>query len=78
MSIFMICKSGGADRIPGLGKAPDFCVPDEIHAAVVIEAKVTSDDGTARDKVARIKELETQRNQHVARRPPILRGGGLY
>jgi hypothetical protein len=34
---------------------------------VVIEAKLTSDDGTARDKVARIKNLETQRNQHVAR-----------
>lgn len=33
---------------------------------VIIEAKITSDDGTARDKVARIKELETQRNQHVA------------
>lgn len=26
---------------------------------------VTSDDGTARDKVARIKELETQRNKHA-------------
>ena len=44
----------------------DFCIPDEISPAVVIEAKITSDDGTARDKVARIKELETQRNNHVA------------
>ena len=26
----------------------------------------TSDDGTARDKVARIKELETQRNRHIS------------
>ena len=33
---------------------------------VVIEAKITSDDGTARDKVARIKELETQRKEHIA------------
>lgn len=33
---------------------------------MIIEAKITSDDGTARDKVARIKELETQRNLHVA------------
>ena len=32
---------------------------------MVIEAKITSDDGTARDKVARIKELETQRRRHV-------------
>jgi hypothetical protein len=33
---------------------------------VVIEAKITSDDGTALDKVARIKELETQRKEHIA------------
>jgi hypothetical protein len=36
----------------------------------VIEAKITSDDGTARDKVARIKELETQRNLHVSEGRP--------
>ncbi|MBI5572511.1 MAG: hypothetical protein HY914_21385 [Desulfomonile tiedjei] len=59
-------KTGRAERIPGFGQAPDFCVPDEINPAVIIEAKITSDDGTARDKVARIKELETQRNEHVA------------
>ena len=59
-------KTGRAERIPGFGQAPDFCIPDEIKPAVVIEAKITSDDGTACDKVARIKELETQRNRHVA------------
>lgn len=59
-------KTGRAERIPGFGQAPDFCIPDETRPVVVIEAKITSDDGTARDKVARIKELETQRNQHVA------------
>lgn len=58
-------KTGRAERIPGFGQAPDFCIPDEINPAVVIEAKVTSDDGTARDKVTRIKELETQRNKHA-------------
>jgi hypothetical protein len=57
-------KTGRAERIPGFGQAPDFCIPDEINPVVVIEAKVTSDDGTARDKVTRIKELETQRNRH--------------
>lgn len=41
-----------------------LCIPDEINPSVVIEAKITSDDRTARDKVARIKELETQRNGH--------------
>ncbi len=59
-------KTGRAERIPRFGQAPDFCIPDEISPIAVIEAKVTSDDGTARDKVARIKELETQRNEHVA------------
>ncbi|MFH1116634.1 MAG: hypothetical protein V1792_22190 [Pseudomonadota bacterium] len=59
-------KTGRAERIPGFGQAPDFCIPDEISPVVVIEAKITSDDGTARDKIARIKELETQRNEHVA------------
>jgi len=59
-------KTGRAERIPGFGQAPDFCIPDEVSPAVIIEAKITSDDGTARDKVARIKELETQRNEHVA------------
>ncbi|MEN6437040.1 MAG: hypothetical protein ABFD97_00485 [Syntrophobacter sp.] len=59
-------KTGRAERIPGFGQAPDFCIPDELSPIAVIEAKITSDDGTARDKVARIKELETQRNEHVA------------
>jgi hypothetical protein len=59
-------KTGRAERIPGFGQAPDFCIPDEISPIAVIEAKITSDDGTARDKVARIKELETQRNDYVA------------
>ncbi len=58
-------KTGRAEKIPGFGQAPDFCIPDEINPAVIIEAKITSDDGTARDKVTRIKELETQRNKHV-------------
>lgn len=63
-------KTGRAERIPGFGQAPDFCIPDEINPVVIIEAKITSDDGTARDKVARIKELETQRNKHVVEGKP--------
>ena len=63
-------RTGRAERIPGFGQAPDFCIPDELTPAVVIEAKITSDDGTARDKVARIKELEAQRNQHVSEGKP--------
>lgn len=63
-------KTGRAERIPGFGQAPDFCIPDEINPAVIIEAKITSDDGTARDKVTRVKELETQRNKHVSEGKP--------
>lgn len=63
-------KTGRAEKIPGFGQAPDFCIPDEISPAVIIEAKVTSDDGTARDKVTRIKELETQRNKHAQEGKP--------
>lgn len=59
-------KTKRAERIPGFGQAPDFCVPDEVEPAVVIEAKITSDDGTARDKVTRIKNLVTQRDTHLA------------
>ena len=63
-------KTGRAERIPGFGQAPDFCIPDEINPVVIIEAKITSDDGTARDKVTRMKELETQRNKHVSEGKP--------
>ncbi len=59
-------KTKRAERIPGFGQAPDFCIPDEVAPILVIEAKITSDDGTARDKVTRIKALATQRDAHVA------------
>ena len=38
---------------------------------MVIEAKLTSDDGTVRDKVVITKELEAERNQHVAESRPF-------
>lgn len=50
-------KTKRAERVPGFEQAPDFFVPDENNAAVLIEAKITGDDGTARDKVARILNL---------------------
>jgi hypothetical protein len=59
-------KTKRAERIPGFEQAPDFCIPDEIHPIVVIEAKITSDDGTARDKVSRIKGLALQRDEQVS------------
>ena len=50
-------KTKRAERVPGYDQAPDFFVPDEFNPSIVIEAKITGDDGTARDKVARIERL---------------------
>ncbi len=54
-------KTKRAERVPGYEQAPDFFVPDEFNPSVVIEAKITGDDGTARDKVARIERLTRMR-----------------
>ena len=50
-------KTGRAERIEGFDQAPDFFVPTEFAPAVIIEAKLTNDDGTARDKVTRLVHL---------------------
>lgn len=55
-------KTRRAERIEGFEQAPDFFVPTEIAARVVIEAKITGDDGTARDKVSRILRLAAMRD----------------
>ena len=52
-------KTKRADRLPGFDQTPDFVVPNEFNPKVVIEAKLTEDDGTARDKVTRIQHLGT-------------------
>src|SRR5579863_2838813 len=50
-------KTKRAERVTGFDQAPDFIVPDEFNPQVVIEAKITEDDGTARDKVTRVQHL---------------------
>lgn len=50
-------KTQRAERLPGFDQAPDFVIPDEYNPVAVIEAKLTEDDGTARDKVTRIQHL---------------------
>jgi hypothetical protein len=50
-------KTKRAERVHGFDQAPDFIVPSEFTPRVVIEAKITEDDGTARDKVTRIQHL---------------------
>jgi hypothetical protein len=58
-------KTRRAERVPGFDQAPDFFVPDEYNPAVLIEAKITGDDGTARDKVTRIIRLAEMRDRRV-------------
>jgi hypothetical protein len=58
-------KTGRAERIPGFPQAPDFLVPSEVAPTVVIEAKITNDDGTARDKVTRILQLANLRDERL-------------
>lgn len=50
-------KTKRAERIEGFDQNPDFIVPDEFNPKIVIEAKITEDDGTARDKATRIQHL---------------------
>ena len=52
-------KTKRAERLEGFDQAPDFVIPNEFNPQVVIEAKLTEDDGTARDKVTRVQHLGT-------------------
>ena len=51
-----------AEKITGFDQAPDFIIPDEFNPAALIEAKLTEDDGTARDKVSRVQNLRRLRD----------------
>ena len=50
-------KTRRAEAIPGFDQTPDFIIPSEFNPRIVIEAKLTEDDGTARDKITRIQHL---------------------
>jgi len=50
-------KTKRAERIEGFDQTPDFIIPSEFNPQIIIEAKITQDDGTARDKVTRIQHL---------------------
>ena len=63
-------KTKRAERVPGFDQAPDFITPDEYAPAVVIEAKITNDDGTARDKFTRIIHLVEQSKDRLAAGQP--------
>jgi len=51
-------KTKRAEKIRDFDQAPDFIIPDEFAPQVVIEAKLTEDDGTARDKITRVQHLD--------------------
>jgi len=64
-------KTKRAERVTGFDQAPDFIVPDEFNPEIVIEAKITEDDGTARDKVTRVQHLGSLSMQgRVSTDPP--------
>jgi hypothetical protein len=63
-------KTKRAERVEGFDQAPDFIIPDEWNPQVVIEAKITEDDGTARDKVTRIQHLAEISRQRRSRDEP--------
>jgi hypothetical protein len=50
-------KTKRAERIEEFDQTPDFIIPTEFNPQIIIEAKITEDDGTARDKVTRIQHL---------------------
>jgi hypothetical protein len=50
-------KTKRAERIQGFDQSPDFIIPSEFNPQIIIEAKLTEDDGTARDKATRIQHL---------------------
>ncbi|MCP4401098.1 MAG: hypothetical protein GY801_27850 [bacterium] len=50
-------KTKRAERLEGFDQTPDFIIPSEFNPQIIIEAKITEDDGTARDKVTRIQHL---------------------
>ena len=56
-------ETGRVESVNGFDQAPDFIVPDEYAPVAVIEAKVSEDDGTARDKVTRVQRLRTLRDE---------------
>ena len=50
-------KTKRAERVPGFDQAPDFIIPSAFSPKIVVEAKLTEEDGTARDKVTRVQHL---------------------
>jgi hypothetical protein len=63
-------KTKRAEKVPGFEQAPDFFIPNEFSPDVIIEAKITGDDGTARDKATRMINLAKMRDERIASGAP--------
>ncbi|MCY3809178.1 MAG: hypothetical protein OXG58_07135 [Gemmatimonadetes bacterium] len=63
-------RSRRGESMPGWEQNPDFFCPDPRSPLGVIEAKMTNDDGTARDKVARVLRLAAIRDNLEHRHRP--------
>ena len=50
-------KTKRDEKAPGFDQIPDFIIKSEFNSQLVIEAKISEDDGTARDKAPRIQHL---------------------
>ena len=62
--------TANAERLAGFDQAPDFVIPNEQNPQVVIEAKLSEDDGTARDKITRIQHLASIADSGGPHQPP--------
>jgi len=59
-----------AEALAGWEQNPDFFCPSPTTPIAVIEAKMTQDDGTARDKAARVLRLAEMRNSRERKGQP--------
>ena len=71
-------KTKRAERMNGFDQAPDFIIPSEFNPQIIIEAKLSEDDGTARDKVTRIQHLGELSRSRDPNGEPRFRSRGLY
>lgn len=60
-------KAAIGERFDDMDQGPDFLIPDHLQPAVILEAKLAEDDGTARDKVTRVQHLAELRDRRLRR-----------
>jgi len=71
-------RSKPIEKIPGFEQAPDFLIPDQDAPAIVIEAKLAEDGGTARDKASRIERLSRTTSRRNITLIAVVDGKGFF